>query len=415
MRIGLLTRNRNFGLLWAGGGVSIAGSRASAIALPLLVFATGGSATDAGLVGFAAMAPYLFFQLAAGALVDRWNRRLVMILTDIVRFLAIGSVAVAVLLGRPSVTQLVIVAFVEGTMTVFHSLAEQGAVRSVVPDEQLTDALSLNEAVVRGATMTGQPLGGLLFAVGRSVPFLFDLGTYVVSLASVLSLRGRFKVEKAEADAGPQHLLADIRQGIAWLWGQSFLRTAALAVAGSNLVFQALTLVVIVQVGRESGSAAVGFVLACASIGGVLGSLVAPWFSQRASLTTILIGANWVWAGLIPLVAIDNTIVTGAAMTFIGLIGPIWNIAVSSYQMKITPEHMLARVSSAIGTLTFGALSLGSLLAGFLLDRYSDAVTTVVLTGVMAVIALTVLAVTVRSDFATPEDTPGPVELATAE
>jgi MFS family permease len=412
MRIGLLSRNRNFGFLWVGGGVSAAGSRASAMALPLLVFAIGGSAGDAGWVGFAAMVPYLLFQLAAGALVDRWNRRLVMIITDLLRFAAIGSVVAAVAFGRPTVIQLVIVAFAEGTLTVFHSLAEQAAVRHVVPDEQLTDAMALNETAVRGATMTGQPLGGLLFALGRSVPFLFDLATYVVSLAGVLSVRGRFK---AEPEAGPQHLLTDIRQGIGWLWRQSFLRMAAFAVAASNLVFQALTLLVIVLVRQQSGSAAVGIVLGCASVGGILGSIAAPWFSRRFSLTMTLGGANLIWAALIPLIAIGDTIVTGATLALVGFVGPIWNIAVSAYQMKITPESMIARVSSAIGTLTFGAMSLGSLLAGYLLDHYSAGGTTAALTAIMAVVALAVLVAVTRSGFVEPADVPEPAGLARAE
>lgn len=89
-----LSRNRDFRLLWLGSVVSVLGSRASAVAYPLLVLGLTGSAADAGLVGFTATVPYPLL-LPAGALVDRWNRRRLMIGCDIGRALALGSIVAA--------------------------------------------------------------------------------------------------------------------------------------------------------------------------------------------------------------------------------------------------------------------------------------------------------------------------------
>src|SRR5262245_39702938 len=106
-----LRRNRDFQLLWIGSAVSAVGSRVSSVAYPLLVLALTGSAADAGLVGFTATVPYLLFQLPAGALVDRWNRRWVMIACDIGRGLALASIAVAFYLDALTLWLIMIVSF----------------------------------------------------------------------------------------------------------------------------------------------------------------------------------------------------------------------------------------------------------------------------------------------------------------
>src|SRR5207245_4246669 len=158
-----LRKNRDFQLLWAGQAVSVLGSRVSQIAYPLLVLVMTGSPGIAGLVGFIGTLPYILFQLPAGAVMDRVNRRRLMIACDIVRLVALGSIPLAAWLGRLSIAQVTIAAFTEGTMFVFFRLGEVAAIRIVVPPEQHPAALSQNEARLRAATLLGNPIGGLLF------------------------------------------------------------------------------------------------------------------------------------------------------------------------------------------------------------------------------------------------------------
>src|SRR5262249_19031997 len=163
-------RNRDFRLLWLGSAVSVLGSRASAIAYPLLVLALTGSPADAGLAGFAATVPYLLWQLPAGALVGPWNRRRIMIARDGRPAVAPARIVLALAIDSIRLAQIVLVSFIEGSLYVFHSLAEPAAVRNLVHPAHLPLALSQIEARERGAALLGQPLGGFLFDLGRAVP-----------------------------------------------------------------------------------------------------------------------------------------------------------------------------------------------------------------------------------------------------
>ncbi|MEV6154754.1 MFS transporter [Nonomuraea sp. NPDC052129] len=386
-----LRGNRSYRLLWIGGAASALGSHASAIAMPMLVLALGGSATEAGVVGFAAGLPYLLAQLPAGVLVDRLDRRAVMVFCDVGRFLALGSIVVALTAGRPPLAQLVVVAFVEGVLTVGHQLAEQAAIRHVVSQEQLPEALSANEARIRGALLLGQPVGGALFGFARWLPFAFDLVTYLVSIVTSLALRGTFRAVPAAGEPAPNPL-AELRAGIAWLWRQPFLRSAVLAIAASNLLFQSLNLIVIVAATGDGASpGAIGLLFLGAGAGGVAGSLAAPKITRLLSMKTVVIGANWLWAALMPLIAVvDGPLALGLTFGVLCFVGPVWNVAVAAYQLRITPEHLLGRVGSAIGTLAFGVLPLGSLLAGWLLDGIGVTGAALTLAGVMAIVAAVV-------------------------
>jgi MFS family permease len=159
-----------------------------------------------------------------------------MLVADAARGLALASVVAALATGRLALWQLMVVAFLEGTLFVFFNLAEHAAVRHVVPRTQLPTALSQNEARVRGAGLLGQPLGGVLFDLGRAMPFLADALSYAVSFVSVSLIRSRFRDETEEEPGALRRLPSEIGEGVAWLWNQPFLRAASILVAGSNFL-----------------------------------------------------------------------------------------------------------------------------------------------------------------------------------
>ena len=158
-----LRRNRDFVLLRIGQALSTVGSEASGIAYTLLVLALTDSPAKAGVAGFARLVPYALFALPAGVAVDRCNRKWLMIWSDVVRVVALAFLGVVVATGHATFAQVVIVAFIEGTMFVIFNIAEIGAVRSVVPGPQLQHAFAAEQARLSSVYLAGPPLGGVLF------------------------------------------------------------------------------------------------------------------------------------------------------------------------------------------------------------------------------------------------------------
>ena len=382
-----LRRNRDFQLLWAGEAVSVLGSRVSAIAYPLLVLALTDSPAKAGIVGFAGTIPYVLAPLPAGALVDRLSRRRLLIAADVGRAAALATVVATLALGEPPFAQLVAVAFVEGTLFILSTTAQTAVVPRVVPPEQLPAALSQNEARERGAYLAGQPLGGVLFDVARAVPFVVDALTYVVSLVTVLLIRTDLDGERRPAEG---RVRGEVLEGIAWLWRQRFLRAAALLVAASNALFAALVLVLIVRTQDAGASAsAIGVMVGLGGLGGLLGSLAAPPFQRRFAGRTIVVGANWVWALLLPLMLLTgNPYALGAVFAAMVFVGPLWNVVLGAYTYALVPARLLGRVTSADTLLAYGAIPLGSLGVGFLLELLGGDGALAVLSSAMLVVAL---------------------------
>lgn len=382
-----LRHNREFLLLWSGSAVSILGSRASSIAYPLLVLSLTGSVVDAGLVGFVTMLPYLLVQVPAGMLVDLWDRKRVMIWCDILRALAIATIVAALAADLLILPHILLVGVIEGTLSVAHGLAASAAVPNVVHPSQLTVALSRNEARERGAMMVGQPLGGILFGIGRAVPFLFDALTYLVSLATLLFIRKDFQLERT---GERKRMRSELTEGIRWLLRHPFLRTTTILIAGSNLLFQVLFLTVIVIAGDIGATpGAIGLMFGIASVGGVLGSLVAPTVERRLSMKVVVIGVNWVWALLVPVVlVVRDPYLLGAVYALMCFVGPMWNVVISAYQLAITPDSIQGRVIGAAAMVAFGAIPLGSLVGGLLLGWAGVRTTVWVLTIFMVFIAM---------------------------
>src|SRR5690242_11014917 len=158
--------NRDWVLLWSGQLVSVVGTQVSQLAYPLLMLALTKSPAQAGFISASRTLPYLLLGLPAGALVDRWNRKRLMIACDAGRALALGSIPLALALGRLTMAQLYLVALVEGTLFVFFGLAESAALPRTVAKTQLPAATAQNEVTNSMLTLVGPSLGGALYGVG---------------------------------------------------------------------------------------------------------------------------------------------------------------------------------------------------------------------------------------------------------
>jgi len=381
-----LRRNRDFVLLQSGQLLSTLGNQASYVAYPLLVLALTGSPAKAGLVGFAGILPYPLFVLPAGLLADRWDRRRIMIVSDVCRALALGILAVAVAADEASFALIVAVAFVDGTMFAFFNIAEIGALRAVVPKRQLPDAAAAEQARLSTVILLGPPLGGFLFGIGRALPFLVDAISYLGSLVSVVAIRARFQEEIARPES---NLRGQLTEGFAWLWRQPFLRTCAVLFAFTNFGGNALYLFVVVA-GQEQGLSSTQIGLLIAIYGGftLIGSLIAPRLQRLLSMRAVVLLTFWLGLGIGIYVLEPNVwlLLLGAAP--LALVNPTLNAVVIGYRVAVVPDRLQGRVNSVARLLAQIGAPLGPLAAGVLLGIFSTRATDLIITAWFAAIAL---------------------------
>ncbi|MBF6589392.1 MAG: MFS transporter [Ktedonobacterales bacterium] len=364
-----LWRNRDYMLLWSGQAVSTIGSQASLIAFPFLVLALTGSPAQAGFMGALRAVPYLLFSLPAGALIDRWNRKLVMILCDAGRALALGSIPVALLFGPISLTQLYIVSAVEGTLFVFFNLAEVACLPRVVPKEQLPAATAQNAVTDGTSALIGPSLGGALFGLGQMLPFVADAVSYAGSVVSLLFIRTRFQGERPVGTRRP--LRQEIWEGLVWLWRQPLIRFIALLTGANNLLTAGYVLIIILLAQRlHASDATIGLILGIGGVGAILGAAVASPIQRRFRFRTVIVSTQVVSAALWPLLIFaPNVWLLGAITATSWVTGPIYNTTQMSYRLALIPDALQGRVNSVFRLLAFGVQPLGLALTGVLLER----------------------------------------------
>ena len=364
-----LRRNRDFVLLLSGRLLSTLGSQVTAIAYPLLVLALTQSPAKAGIVGFAGLVPHASLGLFAGVAADRWNRKWLMIAADGVRMLAIAVLATLILLDRVAFWQIVIAAFVEGTGAAFFNTAHAGALRSVVPPRQLPAAIGALRARAAAVTLAGPPLGGVLFALGRAVPFVFDAVSYAFSFLTLVLMRTPFQ-EAREVD--PARLRSQMAEGFQFLWERPFLRTCAFVYGLGNFTLPAVLLVIVVAARRQGlSSAGIGALLAAFGACTLVGAVASPLFRRAFSMRSILLLELWTGLGIVAFVIEPNVYVLTAAFMVQGITLPVTDSVVEGYRIAVTPDRLLGRVETARSTISLLAAPLGPLIAGFLLTATS--------------------------------------------
>jgi predicted MFS family arabinose efflux permease len=379
-----LWRNREFMLLWSGQTLSTLGTQISLVAYPLLALAVTGSPAKAGVVGFAKTVPIAILALPAGELADRVNRKYLMVASDGVRAVALVTIPISLAVGGVPYWLIVAVAFIDGSGFVFSYIAERGALRQLVSADQLSEAVARNESRTFGAMLAGPPLGGLLFGIGRVVPFLCDAISYAASTISMLLIESDF--QEARSDSSRR----EISEGFRWLWARPFFRVCSLLFAGSNPIFTGLYLLVVVLAKQHGASAPlVGVMLGIAAAGGLVGALLAPTLQRRLSPRLVLIGESWILALSIPwLLLAHDAPLLGLILAAAELITPVTNSIVVTFRVALTPDRLQGRVQAAATMVSFSFGWLGPLLVGFLLQSSGATATILILTGWALLLAL---------------------------
>ncbi|BCL81379.1 MFS transporter [Ktedonobacteria bacterium brp13] len=362
-----LWHNRDYLLLWSGQLISSIGTQISQLAFPLLVLAITFSPAQAGIVGALRGLPFAVLCLPAGALVDRWDRRKVMLLCDTGRAIALGSIPVALWLGRLSFIQLGLVALVEGTFFTFFSLSEAACLPCVVSQEQLPAATAQNQAIDSISWLLGPLLGGVLYGLGRAVPFLLDTISYACSVLGLFFMRTKFQEERAQT---PRQIRKEIGEGLVWLWHTPVLRFLALLYLGlgTPVYGYALILIILAQ-GLHATPFVIGAIFASSGMGSIAGSFLVTPLQKRITFGRLIIWSAWIWAiSWLAFAIAPNPLILGVAVAVSFIIVPIFNATQFSYRLIVTPDHLQGRVNSIFRLVAFGGQPLSLLITGLLIQ-----------------------------------------------
>jgi MFS family permease len=369
-RMRLLGRNRDYTLLWSGQLISSTGSQISDIAIPLLVYSLTQSAAQTGIAGALRGIPYVLLMLPAGALVDRWNRRPVMLICDTGRTLALASIPLAALFGRLSLPQIYLVALIEGTLHVFFSLAQTASLPRIVPSAQLPAATAQNELLESTAVLAGPPVAGALFGISRALPFLADAISYAVSVATVFLVRTPLAPERTAEPISLRAISADVREGIVWLWRAPVIRFLAVLTSGLMVSSYGYSLVVIVLAKQQHASNfTIGLIFGAGGAGAIIGALLAAPLQARLGFARLIRVATWGWAlTWLGFAVAPNPPLLAVATALSYVVVPIYMATQFGYRLQAIPDALQARVNSVFRLIAFGVQPLGFALAGLLIQ-----------------------------------------------
>ncbi|NUR62839.1 MAG: MFS transporter [Catenulispora sp.] len=381
-----LRRNRNFNLLWGGSVAAMLGLSTADIAFPLVILAMTGSPLKSGLFATVQLVATVLATLPIGQLMDRHDRRRMLLVSESVRLAAGTGVAAAYFAGALSVWQLLATAAVLGAIQPFAG-ARTLMIRQVVAPEQIRDALTREQLRNHTCELTGPPLGGALFAVSRALPFLFSAISSLVSLLSVLFLRLPESAMRADAEDKPE---GGVLLGLKTILRDPVMRATALSLCLVNMAGYPIFLSLIVRMHQQhAASGATGLVVAASAAGGLLGTPLAKPLLRALRPGWVLIAACLIFALTnFGMTFFANPWADAAFLAAGGAAIPSAVVMVNVLILQAVPDEQRGRTAAALEVFLLVGIPAGTLAASAALQWFSPTVT---LSGLSLVMSLAVM------------------------
>lgn len=392
--------SRDYWTLYASTTLSSLGDGIRLVALPLLAIGTSNSALDVSLIMVVAALPGLVLGPIVGALVDRSNRRAVLVWVNISRAATILVFALLVLLGR---TELWHIYAVTAIMSILELFAD-GATFATIPAVVAADRLERANSIVASSRMLaqqvlGSPLAAALVAIAVSAPFFVEGGVFILAgVAALFISRLNTDVPSREIDSSDdwgnryQRLAGEIRDGMRFIAHNRSLRWLVASRAYLNLCLLMGTALMVLFAKDDLGltDREFAFLFTAAAIGSVIGGICVQTLVDRfgvawtLSLSLVVIAGTRVGLGLAtgPATAIGIFFISGAAVF-------VWTIASSSYLQRMAPDRMRGRLKATSDAISFGSAIIAALFGGLLAEWIG--VRNVLLVGGCALVLLAAL------------------------
>lgn len=369
-----LWRHGDFLRLWSGQTISQFGSQISQLAIPLAaIIVLDASAFEVALLGAVEFLPFLLFTLPAGVWVDRLPRRPILIWSDLGRALALASVPIAYAFGALTMSQLFLVGFVIGSLTVSFDVAYQSYLPSLVGRDELVSGNSFLELSRSSAQVAGPGVGGVLVgALTAPYAIVVDAVSFVGSALLLLRIRAR---EPRPEPAQNPSMLRELREGLGYVLRHRYWRPMAATTGTTNFFWSLVGSVILVYAVRSLGMspAVIGLVITLGSIGGVVGAVSASRISRRFGVGATIVGAAVLFGPpllLVPLASESSAIPFFVIAFLLSTAGATtYAITGLSLMQTVTPERLLGRMNASRRFIVFGTIPLGSLAGGILASQ----------------------------------------------
>lgn len=377
--------NPNFFKLFLASAASNLGDGIALIAFPWFASLLTRDPFLIALVPLFGRAPWLLFSLPAGVIIDRVDRRRLIFLTDIARavltILVLGVVVSAVNGPATEVTAqnnvllplgvLYAAALMLGMAEVLRDNAAQTILPSVVPSEQLENAnskLATVELVMN--SLCGPPLAGFIIAISLALAFAVNAGILLLAALMVFLMVGQFRTFQPD-DHVPTHWVADLKEGLRWLFQHILLRDLALLLGLTNGAYMMAlaTQVLFAQEILGLDPTGFGLLLTGAAFGGVIGGLAAPHLAKRFRSATLLRVSLFMFATESVIFGLNSNPYVAWAALFLGSsAGIVWNVVTVSLRQTIIPDRLLGRVNSVYRFFGWGMMPIGTFLGGVIVS-----------------------------------------------
>ena len=364
-----------FTFVWTGQLVSVLASGATSFALTIWAYQTTGSATALGVISTSFLIPFLVLSPIAGAMVDRYNRKLMMMLSDLAA--AAGTMAVLVLhtTGGLSVWHLYLTAILVGLGNTFQWPAYSAAISTMVPKEQYQRANGMMSLVDSGPGVFAPILAGALYPiVGLTGILVIDLATFAFAIGTLVVVHIPTPPPSAEGAAARSHLLREAIFGFKYIFARKGLLGLTLFFAILNFVNGMGLVAPFILARTGNHSASLGAVMSAAAVGGVAGGLlVSAWGGFKRKTTNIFVGEFLLgFLGLF-LFGFGRSLAFWIPTAALGMLAVCLSnsAAQAIWQAKVPPD-VQGRVFAARRLIAFSLLPITPVLAGALADYVTE-------------------------------------------
>ncbi len=355
---------------WLLGSVAVAnvGDGILLAAGPLLVASQTRDPLLVAAAVFLQQLPWLLFGVFAGAMVDRLDRRRLVVLVDTARAVVLLALAGTVATGTVSIGVVLVAVFLLGTGETFSDLASQTLLVGLVDRDDLGVANArVSGGFLIGNQLLGPPIGAFLFAAARGVPFATTAACYLVGAVLVSRIALRRAERRFAEDAARRSVRAEVVEGMRWLWGHPPVRTLAITLVLFNVTFGAAWAVLVLysQEHLGMGEAGFGWLATASAVGGLAGAASYGWLERTLGLATLMrIGLVLETLTHLALALTGSVAVALVVLALFGAHATVWTTTSQTIRQRAVPDELQGRVASVYMIGSFVGMLVGTPIGG---------------------------------------------------